>query len=219
MALRKETILKVLYYEWCCQLGYPSQGFWSDNGGEFRNAAMIEFVEKCQLTLKFGPSHSPWSNGLNERNHGVCDVIVKKAMDTDKTLTLQEAVNIAAWSHNTNVNRLGYSPMQLQLGKAVSLPGFTEGSIVTDSKFENELVEKLISNTKNAIKNFKIQNFQQKISEAVATRVPRYMGRVYKNGEEVYIQREEQKRWSGPVRVVVHDGSNVWVMYIQWKFD
>ena len=98
----------MLYYEWCCQLGYSSQGFWADNGGEFRNAAMIEFVEKCQLTLKFGPSHSPWSNGLNERNHGVCDIIVKKAMETDKTLSLQEAVNIAAWSHNTNVNRLGY---------------------------------------------------------------------------------------------------------------
>ena len=24
---KKETILKVLYYDWCCQLGYPSQGF------------------------------------------------------------------------------------------------------------------------------------------------------------------------------------------------
>ena len=69
---KKETILKVLYSDWCCQLGYPSQGFWADNGGEFRNTAMIEFVEKCQLTLRFGPSHSPWSNGLNERNHGVC---------------------------------------------------------------------------------------------------------------------------------------------------
>ena len=114
----------MLYYEWCCQLGYPTQGFWSDNGGEFRNSTMIEFVEKCQLTLRFGPSHSPWSNGLNERNHGVCDVIIKKAMQTDRTLTLQEAVNIAAWSHNTNVNKLGYSPMQLQLGKAVTLPGF-----------------------------------------------------------------------------------------------
>ena len=103
--------------------------------------------------------------------------------------------------------------MQLQLGKAVTLPGFTEGSIVTDSTFDSELVEKLITNAKKAIKNFKIENFQNKISEAVATKVPRYMGRVYKNSEEVYIQREDQKRWSGPVRVVVHDGSNVWVMY------
>ena len=210
---KKETILKVLYYEWCCQLGYPTQGFWSDNGGEFRNSTMVEFVEKCQLTLRFGPSNSPWSNGLNERNHGVCDVIIKKAMQTDKTLTLQEAVNIAAWSHNTNVNKLGYSPMQLQLGKAVTLPGFTEGSIVTDSKFENELVEKLILNAKNAIKNFNIENFKQKITEAAATRVPRYRGRKYQNGEEVYIQREDLKRWSGPVRVVFHDSPNVWVMF------
>ena len=210
---KKETILKALYYDWCCQMGYPTQGFWADNGGEFRNATMIEFVEKCKLSLTFGPSHSPWSNGINERNHGICDVIVKKALETDRTLTLQEAVNIASWSHNTNVNRLGYSPMQLQLGKAVTLPGFTEGSIVTDSKFESELVEKLILNAKNAIKNFSIENFRQKISEAVATRVPKYKGRRYENGEEVYIQREDEKRWSGPVKVVLHEGSTVWVIY------
>ena len=86
---KKETILKVLYYQWCCQLGYPSQGFWADNRTEFQFETMIEFVEKCRLTLKFGPNYSPWSNGLNERNHGLCDVIVKKALENDKSLTLQ----------------------------------------------------------------------------------------------------------------------------------
>ena len=209
----KETILKVLYYHWCCMLGYPSQGFWADNGGEFRNDTMAEFVEKCSLTLKFGPSHSPWSNGINERNHGICDIIVKKALEHDKSLSLQEAVNIAAWSHNTNVNKLGYSPMQLQLGKAVVLPGFTEGNIVTESDFDSELVEKLIRNKKNAVKNYNVANFSQKISEAVATRVPRYTGKVYKKNEEVYIQKEDKKRWCGPVKVIHHEGSNVWVMY------
>merc|ERR1712112_812755 len=46
---KKETILKVLYYQWCCQLGYPSQGFWADNGTEFQNETMIEFV----ITIPF----------------------------------------------------------------------------------------------------------------------------------------------------------------------
>ena len=115
------------------------------------------------------------------------------ALETDKTLKLQEAVNIAAWSQNTNVNKLDYSPMQLQLGKAVTLPGLIEGNIVTDSPFDSELVEKLITNAKNAIKNFCTENYKQKISEAAATRVPRYKGRVYKKGKK-FIFREKIKR-------------------------
>ena len=74
------------------------------------------------------------------------DKIAQKVMETDKTLTLREAVKIAAWSHNTNVNKLGYSPMQLQVGKAIVLPGYTEGNMVTDSAMESDLVEKLILN-------------------------------------------------------------------------
>ena len=134
-------------------------------------------------------------------------------METDKKLTLQEAVNVAAWSHNTNVNRLGYTPMQLQLGKSISLPGFTEGTMVTDSKFDSELVERLINNMKNAIKNYNVENFKEKIAEATATRIPKYRGYVYDKDEEVYIQKEDQKRWSGPVKVVAHDGNCVWVIY------
>ena len=134
-------------------------------------------------------------------------------METDRTLALQEAVNIAAWSHNTNVNRLGYTPMQLQLGKSISLPGFTEGTIVTDSKFDSEIVEKLITNMKTAIKNFNIANFKEKITEATATRIPKYCRYVYDKGEEVYIQKEDKKLWSGPVKVVTHDGNCVWVIY------
>ena len=140
-------------------------------------------------------------------------MIVKKALENDKSLTLQEAVNIAAWSHNTNTNKLGYSPMQLQLGKAIVIPGFTDGTLVTESDFDSSLVEKLIRNKKNAIKNYNVENFSRKISEAVATRVPRYTGRIYRKNEEVYIQKQDKKCWCGLVKVIHHEGSNVWVMY------
>ena len=75
---------------------------------------MEEFVNKLGLKIVFTPSYSPWSN---ERNHYSCDVIVKKVMEENKKLTLQEATTMAAWTHNTNVNVLGYSPLQLMTGK------------------------------------------------------------------------------------------------------
>ena len=37
-----------------------------------------------------------------------------------------------------------------------------------------------------AIRNFNVVNFQEKISEAAASRVPKYRGYVYERGEELY---------------------------------
>ena len=46
------------------------------------------------------------------------------------------------------VKKLGYSPLQLQVGKSMGLPGFTEVSIVTDFPFEYDLVERVVMNMK-----------------------------------------------------------------------
>merc|ERR1712074_48942 len=70
-----DTIIKALHNSWCMDIGFPTIGWWSDNGGEFRNAKMEEFVNKLGLTINFTPSYSPWSNGIKERNHYSCDVI------------------------------------------------------------------------------------------------------------------------------------------------
>ena len=69
---------------------------------------MEEFVNKLGFKIKFTPVFSPLSNGVNERNHYNCDVIVKKIMDEDKKIGHGEAIDIASWTHNTNVNVLGF---------------------------------------------------------------------------------------------------------------
>ena len=65
-------------------------------------------MNKLGFKIKFTPAFSPWSNGVNERNHYNCDVIVKKIMDEDKKIGLGEAVDMASWTHNTNMNVLGF---------------------------------------------------------------------------------------------------------------
>ena len=83
---------------------------------------MSELSNKFGFTVKYTPTYSPWSNGLNERNHFSADNTVRKVMETDKSVSLQEAVNMASWTHNTNVNVLGYDPLRLVTGKSVVLP-------------------------------------------------------------------------------------------------
>ena len=72
-------------------------GFWSDNGREFRNSNMEEFVNKLRVKFKFTPAYLPWSNGVYERNHYSIEVINKKVMEQDLKLVIQEAVTMAAW--------------------------------------------------------------------------------------------------------------------------
>ena len=59
-------------------VGFPSYGFFADNGGKFSNIKLDELTSKLGLTVKFGLVYSPWSNELNERNHSSADLTNKK---------------------------------------------------------------------------------------------------------------------------------------------
>ena len=104
--MEMETVMEAIYYSWVCNFGIPSEGFWTDNGTEFKNSVVKELVEHFKLQLNFVPPYSPWCNGLNEKNHHLIDVIIRKVQEQDKTLSLECAIKLACWMHNTNANRL-----------------------------------------------------------------------------------------------------------------
>merc|ERR1712002_1251367 len=104
--------------------------------------------------VKFGPSYSPWSNGLNERNHASADITIRKLMEDKRTPLTDVLVKAAAWTHNTLVNKLGFSPLQLVTGKAVSIPGLTTGNEATESMTDAEAVQRMMENLTKTISEF-----------------------------------------------------------------
>ena len=52
-------------------------------------------MNKLGLKIEWNPVFSPWSNRINERNHYSVDVIVRKIMNYDAKIVLQNAVNMA----------------------------------------------------------------------------------------------------------------------------
>ena len=150
---KAETILEKLELEWCNKVGFPSVRFYADNGGEFRNYKMEEFVSKIGIKIEFSPSYSPWSNGLNERNHYSADRIVRKLMDEGVLLEL--AVSRACWTHNTNIMVSGYNPLMLMTGKNVVILGISTGNMATESKFEDEAVRETMENHFEIAKQFR----------------------------------------------------------------
>ena len=55
---KADTIIQALMDLWCINLGFPSNGFFADNGGEFSNIKLDELTSKLGLTVKFGPAYS-----------------------------------------------------------------------------------------------------------------------------------------------------------------
>ena len=59
-----DTILKILTRIWRGKgPGQPSRGWFSDNGGEFRNSVIMEAAAKLGLNIFLTAGSSPWSNG------------------------------------------------------------------------------------------------------------------------------------------------------------
>ena len=53
-----DTIIQTLTNSWCMSVGFPSQGFFADNGAEFANIKLDTLTSKLGLTVRFGPSYS-----------------------------------------------------------------------------------------------------------------------------------------------------------------
>ena len=47
-------------------------------------------------------------------------------------------------NHHTNVNVLGFQPLQLVTGKSVIIPGLTMGNMVTDSVYDDEMIRNIM---------------------------------------------------------------------------
>ena len=92
---RVDTIIQVLTDSWCMSLGFPSHGFFADNGGEFSNVKLDKLTSKLRLTVKFGPAYSLWSNELKERNHTLADMTIRKLMEEKRTPLTDSLVKAA----------------------------------------------------------------------------------------------------------------------------
>ena len=124
--------------------------------------------------MKFGPSYSPWSNNLNERNHASTDITIKKLMEDDKMPLSDSLVKAAAWTHNTSINKLGYSPLQLVTRKAVTVPGLTTSNVATKSITDSEAVRRTMENLVKITSKFCESDMRRKLKECQGVLIQLY---------------------------------------------
>ena len=140
---KADTIIKAIENKWIIVWGigpgHPTRGFFSDNGGEFLNQDLIDFAASLDISIKMTAANSPWMNGGCERSHATVDRIVEKILEDDSTVGIQKAVDTACFVKNSEINKTGFSPIQLFCGRSPSFPGYsdcTPGSIELEGRNE-----------------------------------------------------------------------------------
>ena len=95
-------------------------------------------------------------------------------MEEKKTALTDSLVKVAAWTHNTSVNKLGYFPLQLVTIKSVTLPGLTTGNIGTESMPDCEAVQRTMENLNKTVAEFREADMKKKLNECQELRTQAY---------------------------------------------
>ena len=119
---------------------------------------------------------------------------------------------MASWTHNTNVNVLGFQPMQFMTEKSVMIPGFTMGNIATDSVCDDEMVRNIMERHYLMMKEFRELEFSKKLRRANKTRMKGYEDVKIDRGDLVFYQYEDKKAWLRPERVFAIEGRDVFIL-------
>ena len=84
-------------------------------------------------------------------------------MDDKKVDLTDILVKTAAWTHNTNVNRAGYSPLSLVTGKAVTIPGLTMNTVASGSMTDAEAVRRIMAIIQKTTTEFRETEMKMKL--------------------------------------------------------
>ena len=156
----------------------------------------MEMAQAAGISIKSIGSYSPDQNGLNERNHGLADIIVEKLRRECPEMSLQEAVDQAAWGRNAQINELrGFSPFQLVFGRNPSLPGvsdLTTGGLetMTYGKISTAMFQRMIK-TRLLMLN---TNYDHKLKVAARERLPGNVDIVFGLGDEVVFREGKENK-------------------------
>ena len=124
----------------------------------------------------------------------------------------ESLVKSTAWTHNTNVNKHGYAPLQLVTGKACNLPGLTMGNEATESVLDTEAVQKVIEEFLRTQEEFRKVEMRLKLKDCQDVRVREYLHRDrYVEGDKVWYKYQDSNAWLVPAEVLYHKENKVWV--------
>ena len=209
-----DDVAKVILDVWCLDgVGYPSRSFYMDNGTEFKKNNLEEVSRRLGIKLQLTPAYSPWSNGACERRHGTVDLTAKKLMEEDKDLSLSDAIKHAVWAKNIEIGRHGMSPFQIIYGKSPTLPGVSDGTVMSDSVITDaEIIRKHFQRQERARLEIRKADASRRLKEALKARVMPYNDETYEVGDKIIFE-DKDGQWRGPAIVQAMESKTIFALH------
>ena len=114
-------------------------------------------------------------------------------MKENEGISLYEAVDMASWTHNTNIRVSGFTLLQVMTGKSVTITGLKTENLVTDSVSDDEMVRNIMERHYLLMKEFRMLEFSGKLRKALKTRMKGYEDVKIDAGDLVFYQYEDKK--------------------------
>jgi transposase InsO family protein/ribonuclease HI len=182
-----------------------------DNGGEFTGEEIVEMSSVLNIKINTIASHSPFSNGLCERNHSVVDNMLEKLEFENPKMCFDDLLAWACTARNAMAMFNGYSPYQIVFGRNPTLPGFDLHPPSTND-IKGEVLLQHLQALNSAKKAFVEADSSERVRRALRHKI-RISERSYQPGDVVYYKREDSSQWMGPAKVIVHDGKVVFIRH------
>ena len=188
----------------------------SDRGGEFCSQELSDIADYLGVRSTFTAAYSPNQNGLNERNHAICDRMMDKMLTEEPGLSPSTALMWAVLAKNTLENVSGYSPFQIVFGEQPQLPSvYTSGP----PGLEEVVMNKKVADNINAM-HLSRKAYIECESDRVLKQALKQ--RIYQRGNDVDIghwiyfcnkpSSKGRSKWEGPVKVVGKDKKTLYVV-------
>ena len=139
-------------------------------------------------------------------------------MEENPKISLDDAVSNAVHVHNLQVNKTGFSPIQLMFGKQSVIPRIFNGTpastapIIESDAFRNEFV-----NRQRSEELYRCIDSNQRLQKLQSQQTYGYNDAIYTVGDTVYFKEEGRGVWTGPAKVVASKGNKVRIQFISMK--
>ena len=184
-----------------------------DNGGEFVNGKMTDLCQNFNIRILTTAGYSPFQNGLCERNHSVVDEIIDRMMTSGRYTSVKAALGAAIFAKNIHITSLGFSPYQIAFGTNPRIPGAIENEPPAENGTNvTSLVQKRLQSIFDARKAMsEVDNKHRLKAAEKSSHISKF--KFYNMGDEVYFRIGNNKKWSGPGKVIAQDGKLLFIRH------
>ena len=207
-----QSVIDQLMKRWISTFG-TMRAIFTDNGGEFSNDEMREIASILGVKLFTTAGYSPHQNGLNERIHGVIDLILHKLKAQYPNTDINVLIGWANMAKNSIHNHHGFSSHQLVFGTNPNLPNILTAS---PPSLEGTTMSQIFAKHLNALHSAREEFIKSEADERLRRALRHKISNTeqnFKHGEYVYYKRDGKPMWLGPAKVVAQDGKVVFIRH------